>query len=119
MSKCFLSFTKPPILSNQDLENVKRIHRNLVDLLGSEVINRHLQDKIDEIVVGLIKFVYDSDYFKNVLFGVDVVLLEPDSTHYLLETMHSCFDCLQVLFCTVYMALVFTKNLFLGEIFRW
>lgn len=101
MSKCFLSFISLPNVSNQALVNVKKIHHNLVERLGEEAIKRHLQDKMDEIVVNLIKFVHDPDYFKEVLFGADVVLTEPESTHYSVEIMHSVFECLQVCFCLI------------------
>lgn len=96
ISKCLLLSTKPPILSAQEHDNVRKVRYNLTQLLGEETINRFLSERIDEIIVSLVKFVYDPDCVQDILCDLDVEFLEPESMHYSYEMLSSMFEYLQV-----------------------
>lgn len=86
------------MLSPEDNENIKKIYQNLLNLLSEETVDKYLLNKIDEIIVSLIKFVFDLDYFQEVLFDSEIILLEPESIHYSVEVMRNVLVCLQVFF---------------------
>lgn len=102
MSKCLLFSTTLSILSDQDLKKIERAYFNLNQLLSPELINKNLLNKLDEIIVNLIKFVYDSDYLQEIFFDLNVVMVEPDLIHYSVETMLSIFEHLQVFFFVLF-----------------
>lgn len=91
MSRCL------PFLAKLSVEKPPNVQQNLIELLGDERINQLLLKKTDELIVNVLQFVYDHDYFRNVLTDLQVVLLQPDFT-YTVDVMNSIFDYLQVFF---------------------